>query len=861
MSRRSEDSDPRQPEQPKSSPAKRTGSEKAPRAKSKSRVPARLQRFVQHPVGQAFIGITVFSLAAGLLVFFYFYNHYATLIEEKLAQGPYSTTSKLYASPQVISTGDRIEIGEIVQSLHRAGYTKNRSNRMGWYAERPGSVEVYPGADSYFQQEAHVVHVDNHRIGQIISLRDNTERPQLLLEPELITNLFDRNREKRRILRFQDIPLVMRNALLAAEDKRFFQHSGFDPFRILKAAWVDISSKQIRAGASTLSMQLARSIWLTTERTWRRKIPEILITIHLERKLSKEDIFEHYSNTIYLGRVGTFNIHGFGEGAQAYFGKSLSRVTLPEAAMLAGIVQSPSGYNPFRNPERAIKRRNLILQMMRTNGFITQEQFQTASSAPLGAAAGASESEDAPYFVDLVNDQLQRQFQDHDFQTHSYRVYTSLDLNLQRAAAEAMEAGLKEVDAALEKRGRTAKKGWPKVQAALVAIDPRTAEVRALIGGRDYATSQLNRSLAMRQPGSIFKPFVYAAALETGLDSGPGALTPASMLIDEPTTFWFDGKPYEPNNYHNSFYGSVSVRQALSKSLNVPTVKLAEQVGYQRVTQLAREAGLKSVRATPSAALGSYEARPLDMAGSYTVFANRGVFTEANWIKMIRDEGGHSIYTHKPVSRRLLDTRIAYLMTNLLEGVMSFGTGAGARSRGFRLPAAGKTGTSHDGWFAGFTTELLCVVWVGYDDNRELGLEGARSALPIWTEFMKRAHSFRPYQRATSFSAPDGVVSVEIDANSGKLASGGGCGGAVRNEVFLMGTQPIESCGGGGETQVAGWDTDVESPRAPDRSEQPRRVASREVHSIPVKPIEPPTAPQAQEPKKGLLNRILGVFR
>ncbi|MEZ5399959.1 MAG: PBP1A family penicillin-binding protein [Bryobacteraceae bacterium] len=860
MTRHSEESNPKSGRTPP-----RTGDARqkaAGKPKSGSRVPRWIQRFAQHPAGQTVIGIAIFLVASALLTFFYFYNHYAGLIEEKLAQGPYSNTSKLYAAPQIVSTGDRLDPSEVVHSLHQAGYTKNRTNRIGWYAERGEGVEIYPGPDSYFQQEAHVVHIDSGRVSQIISLRDNTERTQLMLEPELITNLFDRNREKRRILRFQDIPLVMRNALLAAEDKRFFQHSGFDPFRILKSAWIDITTNQIRAGASTLSMQLARSIWLTTERTWRRKLPEILITIHLERKLTKEEIFEHYSNTIYLGRVGTFNIHGFGEGAQAYFGKSLRQVTLPEAALLAGIVQSPSGFNPFRNPDRAMKRRNLILRMMRDNAFITAEQFAKASDAPLGVAAGASESQDAPFFVDLVNDQLQRQFQDHDFQTHSYRVYTTLDLNLQRAAAEAMAAGLKEVDAALEKRGRTAKKGWPKVQAAIVAVDTRTGEVRALIGGRDYGASQLNRALAMRQPGSIFKPFVYAAALETGLDQGPSAFTPASTLTDEPRTFWFDGKPYEPNNYHNSFNGTVTVRQALAKSLNVPTVMLAEQVGYERVARLAREAGLKSVRPTPSAALGSYEARPLDMAGAYTTFSNRGVYSEANWIKVIRDEKGHSIYNYKPVSRRVLDARVAYLMVNLMEGVMSYGTGAGARSRGFRLPAAGKTGTSHDGWFAGFSSELLTVVWVGYDDNRELGLEGARSALPIWTEFMKRAHTFRPYLRAGSFGAPDGVVNVEIDASSGKLASGGGCGGTIRNEVFLMGTQPVEYCGSAG-TQVAGWDTggDAPPPASAEPPDTPRRVASREVHSIPVKPATPPTQEAPREPKKGFLNRILGVFR
>jgi penicillin-binding protein 1B len=822
---------------------------------------SRLRRFLLHPVGKGLIALTVCVGMTGLIVFVYYYNKYATLIEDKLTKGPYTNTSKLFGSPQAVNLGDDLDPEEIASALRRAGYSESRSNSLGWYQTKADAIEVYPGSDSYFQQEAGLLRVSKGKISQIISLRDNTERTQYLLEPELITNLFDRKREKRRIVRFPDIPPLVVNAVLSAEDKRFFQHAGFDPFRIIKSAYVDIKERRIDQGASTLSMQLARSIWLTTDRTWERKIPEILITMHLERKLTKQEIFEHYANQIYLGRVGSFNIHGFGEGAQAFFGKDLKQLTLPEAALLAGIIQSPSRFNPFRNPERARTRRNIILLMMRDNGYIDQKQYEDAVNAPLKTRPGGSESEDAPYFVDLVNEQLQSQFQDHDFQANTYRVYTTLDPNLQRAAGEAMKAGLKEVDELLFRRGRTPAKGWPLVQAALVAVDPTTGEIKALIGGRDYGQSQLNRAVAKRQPGSAFKPFVYAAALNTAFEGGPRTITTTTTVMDEPTTFWFDEKPYEPSNFKDEFHGMVTLRQALSKSMNVPTVKFAEQVGYEAVVELARNAGLNDIQPTPAVALGSYEVKPVEIAGAYTVFANHGLYSAPNWIKMIRDQKGKVMFSHKPVQKQVLDQRIAYLMVNLLEEVMRTGTGAGTRGRGFVLPAAGKTGTSHDGWFAGFTSQLICVVWVGYDDNRELKLEGAKSALPIWTEFMKRAHAYRTYRRAKPFEPPDGVVTVDVDPSSGKLYAGG-CGAPPKHEVFIAGTQPLETCSGVAVTHVASWDQPTQSEVAQQDNEEAstRRVARRT--EIPIQPqASTPSKPADPPKRKGLLDRIIGVFR
>jgi penicillin-binding protein 1B len=410
--------------------------------------------------------------------------------------------------------------------------------------------------------------------------------------------------------------------------------------------------------------------------------------------------------------------------------------------------------------------------MMRENGYISDREYAVAAASPLVVSRPGMESTDAPYFVDLVNDELQDEFAEHDFQTKTYRVYTTLDLNLQREAAEAVRVGVAEVDEALRKRRRKSAADMSEPQVALVALDAQTGEVKALIGGRNYGMSQLNRALAKRQPGSVFKPFVYAAALNTALYDAPKTLTPLTTVIDQPTTFWFDDRPYEPGNFKNEYHGVVTLRQAMTKSMNIPTVKVAEAVGYNTVAELARKAGMNvNVRPTPAIALGAYEVTPIEVAGSYTVFSDMGTYVKPTWIKHIRDSSGQPIFEQKIVRKPVLDSRVAYMMVDMMQDVMRTGTGAGTRSRGFTLPAAGKTGTSRDGWFAGFTSKLICVVWVGFDDNRELGLEGAQSALPIWTEFMKRAHKYREYRAVKKFEAPDGVVSVVVDPQSGQLAS------------------------------------------------------------------------------------------
>ncbi len=824
---------------------------------------ALLVRFVGSAWGRAFLVsfLVLGTLAVG--VFTYYYGKYARIIEDKLRNGPFANTSMLYAAPQPVMVGDQTQAAEITDYLQRAGYTESNRNRLGWYHVRPDAVEINPGPEAY-DGEGAVIKIEGGRVSHIISLRDQSERTEYDLEPEPITNLFDQKREKRRLVRFADIPKVMVDAVLSAEDKHFFQHAGFDPMGIARAVLVDIKDRRGSQGASTLTQQLARTLWLGPERGWRRKFPETLITLHLEQQLTKQQIFEDYANAIYLGHQGSFSIHGFGEAASVYLGKDLSQVTPADAALLAGLVQSPIGRNPFRYPERARSRRNLVLKAMRDNGYLSEQQYQDAAASALHVVQGSAESTDAPFFVDLVDETLQNRFQDYDFQNNSFRVYTTLDMTLQRDAVEAVRIGIQETDNQWKHRSKkygTAE--MPLAQVAMVVLDTETGKVKALVGGRSYANSQLNHATAKRQPGSSFKPFVYTAAFSAALTEGGQVITPATTVEDEPTTFMYDDKPYEPADFGGEYAGTVTLRRALAHSLNIPAVKVAEMVGYDKVAATARAVGLNlDIRPTPAIALGAYEVMPIEIAGAYTVFPNHGVLKKPGYIDTIRSQDGHVVYQSMPQEKQAIDPRVAYVMTNMMEEVLRTGTAAGVRGRGFVLPAAGKTGTSRDGWFAGFTSKLLCVVWVGFDDNRDFKLEGARSALPIWTEFMKRAHQHREYRNVHEFEAPDGVVTADIDADNGLLATPG-CP-KVRSEVFIAGTQPVEACRlhGGGRTQVAGWD-----PVAPASTEQRNPVvaqtgkpAGAPVTSISITPATPPAAEQ-RKTSRGFLGRLKDIFK
>lgn len=742
-------------------------------------------------------GLAAFLLGMGLFV--YVYVRFARVIDARLSGDVFANASLVYAAPTEVRVGQPGSAAALAERLRKAFYAEGDSgSSVGTYRLAGDRLEIYPGPKSFFKgdeiQEGPAALV--FKDGQLAAITDighSTPLANYWLEPVVITTLFDRGRSKRRVVRYQDLPKPLVDAILAAEDHRFFSHHGVSFYRVLGAAVADLRGDRGLQGGSTLTMQLAREFFLSRERTWSVKVKQACLAMLLEQRLSKEQIFELYANQIYLGQRGSFSIYGFGEAAGEYFDRDVSSLTLPEAALLAALIRGPNLYSPYKYPQRALERRNYVLQRMAETGFITEAEEHSASQAPLGLTQRNVEGDQAPFFVDMVREQLLTQFSERELLSQSYRIYTTLDLDLQRAASEGARVGIADVDQALKKQRRP-KNAPPRdpnqPQMALVALDPHTGIVRALVGGRDYGVSQLNHVQARRQPGSSFKPFVYAAALSSAVDGSQPVITPVTVLKDEPTAFDFGDQPYIPNNYKQEYHGEVTLRQALMLSLNVATVSLAQMVGYSKVRDLAVEAGInKEIGSTPALALGAYVATPLEIAGAYTIFSNEGQYVAPRCILSVNDSSGRVRWSSPVVTRRVLDPRVSYLMVNLLESVVNNGTGYPVRARGFNLPAAGKTGTSHDGWFAGFTSNLLAVVWVGYDDDRELNLAGAASALPIWTEFMKRAAQIPAYKAAQEFTPPSGIVTASIDSNTNLVAPAGAM--STRPEVFIEGTEPI----------------------------------------------------------------------
>jgi penicillin-binding protein 1B len=728
----------------------------------------------------------------------YIYVRFNRLIDERLAGNVFQTTSRVFAAPKRISVGEVVSPAELVRYLQTTGYAESQGGVLGRYAYTGSSVEVIPGTESWFAGKNAVrIEFSGRRISRIRNLQTGSRLDAAEIEPEMITSLFDVAREKRRPVRFTDLPHHLVDAVLSTEDRRFFDHPGLDFVRVLGAAWVDLQRGEKAQGASTITMQVARSFFFTSRREWGRKMRETLMALVLEHRFTKRQIFELYANEVYLGNRASFAIRGFGEAATAYFGKDVRQLTIAESAFLAGIIRAPNRYSSAeRKPERAVEARDRVLTQMVDNGKLRAADAEAARVEPLRIITNATVSNSAGYFVDMVKDELLDRYSENELISESYRIYTTLDYDLQRIATQSVDWGMRNVDAQLSRKFELWRKQGlqvPAPQVAMVVIDPSTGEVRALVGGRDYAASQLNRVLARRQPGSVFKPFVYAAAFDNAVEGVEPVLTPASTVVDEPTTFNFNGTPYAPDNFGQEFRGTVSLREALTHSLNVATVKVAEAVGYKRVVEVAKRLGLDSdLQPTPAIALGAYEMTPLEVGAGYTVFANQGTRCEPVFVRSVLGRDSAALEQEQLRRTTVLDPRVTYVVTSILEDVVNRGTGAAVRKRGFRAPAAGKTGTSHDGWFAGYTSNLLCVVWVGFDDNRELGLAGSASAAPIWAEFMRRATALPRYRNTQAFDRPDGVVVETIDPETQELATSA-CS-STQQEVFIAGTEPTEVC-------------------------------------------------------------------
>ena len=820
-------------------------------------------------------GIVIFL---GMFGFFsYYYVKYQKIVDIRMGGNIFANTAKIYAQPRSIRLSQKADTKEISNYLRHAGYTEAGEagqSPFGTYRLLNNAIEVKPGQESYYNSEGAVIRLADGKVDKIAALGDSSESLSAYeLEPQLVTGLFEtQQRAKRRLVKYDDIPKVMVDAVTSIEDRRFFHHNGVNYWRLLGAAWADLRQGGNRQGGSTITMQVARGFFLSPEKKFKRKLIEMLISIELEQRFSKKQIFELYANQVDMGQRGSYAITGFGEAAQSYFGKDLKDVTLPEAALLAGLIQSPSRLFPYRHPDRAVERRNLVLEAMVETGDITRAQADAAKATPLKLAPQNVEASAAPYFVDMIREQLISRYGDDELNQGGYRVYTTLDPALQKAAAEAVDQGIKEVDQQINKlRTRKVKVGknkyetkvqpGPTAQVALVAMDPHTGEVLALVGGRNYGFSQLNHANAKRPTGSIFKPFVYAAAMNNAVTNDQPLFTPSTLVDDSPTAFLNGDDVYTPRNFQEHYYGQVTAQFALAHSLNNATVKVAEMVGYPKVAALAKAAGVLSVQPTPAMALGSYDATPMEMASAYTVFSNGGQRISPIMVKSVRDPKGDVLANYDPQTSQVLDPRVAYLITTMLQYTLNAGTPAGpggVRARGFTAPAAAKTGSSHDAWFAGYTSNLLCLVWVGFDDYSDVKLTGAVLALPIWTEFMKRAIALPQYSDVKAFSPPQGVVDLTLDKVTNQLATSA-CPDDY-STAFIDGTQPTQTCDqatdhGNFFQRVFGLEPKPLPPAAvsnnPGNTVQPQRPAGAVAQATPV-PAEP------EKKKRGFWGRLFG---
>ena len=750
----------------------------------------------------AFLIVALACLLLGAIVFGYYYNHYQKVVDDRLNNGPlFSSTAQIYAAPREVRPGQSLTAASIAQSLHRAGYNSNP--QLGTYKLFGDSISIKPGPASFHNTDGATINTTDGTV-QSITAENGVALRAYELEPQLITGLSeDKSRIKRRLVTYSQVPKQLVQAVTAIEDRRFFEHNGLNFGRLVKCGVQDVLSQHAVCGGSTLTQQVARGFFLTPEKKIKRKLIEIIITLQLETRFNKQQIFEMYANYVPLGQRGSFGINGFGEASQAYFGKDIRQLDLAESALLAGIIQRPSYFNPFRHPERALERRNIVLRSMLETGALTQLQEESAEAQPIRLATQNVDASEAPYFVDVVHDQLQQRLGD---QTNGgvLRIYTSLDPDLQKAAADAVAEMMPHIDEIIRKRHKgDAPIKYPQV--SLVALDPHTGQVLALVGGRNYGQSQLNHAMSSRPTGSIFKPLVFATAFAQSVNGMPlgdsGTFTALTMLNDDPQDFGTGGRSYTPGNFERGEYpGMVPAATALEHSLNIATISLAQRAGFENVAAMARSAGINSARPTPSVAIGTYSATPMDMAGVYTVFANGGVHLNPWLLASVRNDKGDIVADFTPEARQVLDPKAAYLTQSLMEGVMARGTAAGVRGLGFTAPAAGKTGTSHDVWFAGYSSNLLCIVWIGNDDYTDISdnltkkVQGADTAAPIWADFMKRAIKLPQYSDMKALgNPPTGVSNYQIDRNSNQIADGS-CPGKTSTLAFLDGSQPHNTC-------------------------------------------------------------------
>lgn len=722
-------------------------------------------------------------LLGGFLTATYYWFEFSDRIDQKLLSGQVFTPSAgIYSAPKTLKVGESISPSELVDYLKSAGYIEKNNQAdasRSRYSVEGDQVAVEPGYTAMVDGKKNFASItvkfskDSKSVSAIGDRDSGAQVQETKIEPKILSSIAAEGDGRRKTVTFNDIPAHLVKAITVTEDRAFFEHYGVNLRGIARALWrryePDDNARLANQGGSSITQQLIKNLLLSNEQTLTRKVKEAYMSVILETRLSKQEIFTLYANQIYLGQQSGVSIYGVGEAANAYFGKDVSQLTLPEAAFVAGIIRSPNRYNPYKHPDRVKERRNQVLESMEETGEITPQQLEDNRTAEikLRQISNSRDLQGMPYFSQFAVEELPKIVTDPEAAQH-LRVYTSIDPDLQKKAYEIVNKRLAGLD-----------KNFPKktgLNAALVSIRPKTGEIVAMVGGRDYLENQFNRATdAMRQPGSVFKPFVYAAAINSAYDSGSRQFTAASIFKDEKKTFTFNQESYSPNNFGDVFSNKdTTFRDALVKSKNVITVDIAMSLNIGKVMTFAAKAGFPKVeKAYPSMALGTAEATPLQVATAYTMFANLGDRVNPMPITRIATGEGKTITAPTPDRKNVVRPDVAYIMDDIMKDVINRGTAAQAQSWGFRNVAgknayAGKTGTSRDGWFVGFTPELITVVYVGFDNGDDLGMKGGDSAMPVWADFMKEALALHPEWNG-DWTMPANVRKAEIDIRNGSL--------------------------------------------------------------------------------------------
>ncbi|MGE6375044.1 penicillin-binding protein 1B [Stutzerimonas stutzeri] len=732
------------------------------------------------------LGWAVKLSIVGLVILAGFAIYIDAVVQEKFSGKRWTIPAKVYARPLELFVGQKLDKNDFLAELDALGYRRERSvSGPGGASVAGNDIELHTRGFQFYEGAEQSQRLRVRFSGDFVaglSSANGSALPVARLEPVLIGGLYPAHNEDRILIKLDQVPPYLVETLVAVEDREFFNHFGVSPKSIARAVWVNLTAGQVRQGGSTLTQQLVKNFYLTNERSMTRKITEAMMAVLLELHYDKQEILEAYLNEVFLGQDGRRAVHGFGLASQYFFGQPLAELKLPQVALLVGMVKGPTYYNPRRNPERALERRNLVLDLLAEQQVISADEAAKAKQAPLGVTQRGSMADSSyPAFLDLVKRQLREDYRDEDLTEEGLRVFTSFDPVLQLKAEQAMSETLKRLGKATE-----------GVEGAMIVTNPETGEIQAMLGSRQPGFAGFNRALDASRPiGSLIKPAIYLAALEK-----PSQYTLTSLVEDEPFSVkGADGQVWKPQNYGRQAYGTVYLYQALANSYNLSTARLGLDLGVPNVLKTLERLGASPKwPAYPSMLLGAGGLRPIEVADMYQTLANGGFNTPLRGIRSVLTADGEPLKRYPFQIQQRFDPGAIYLTQYAMQRAMREGTGRSAYNRlPQSLNLAGKTGTtndSRDSWFAGFSQDLLAVVWLGRDDNGKTSLTGATGALQVWTDFMRRADPL-PLQ----MPVPDNVTYAWVDARSG-LGTDERCPDAVQMP-YIRGSEPAPGPGCG----------------------------------------------------------------